>query len=208
MLGHWRQPCAATGLGRPLPRLLAVASVAVALTCGWRGWPAASAFSGAPPQPSRAAPTVVWARPTALRAAGSCHGVARSSEGPAERVGELLLDAARLAPCRFVVIGPTIMEATADLRVGQAQVRVSPRPGGGGPLLTLAAPDKSFEVHVDASAVAEATLGVSETTGKGVLRLLSAEKRLLLTVIPVGEDAQTHFDVLFGRWGASVRFQD
>uniref|UniRef100_A0A7S4V3J1 Uncharacterized protein n=1 Tax=Alexandrium monilatum TaxID=311494 RepID=A0A7S4V3J1_9DINO len=134
--------------------------------------------------------------------------VARSSEGPAERVGELLLDAARLAPCRFVVIGPTIMEATADLRVGQAQVRVSPRPGGGGPLLTLAAPDKSFEVHVDASAVAEATLGVSETTGKGVLRLLSAEKRLLLTVIPVGEDAQTHFDVLFGRWGASVRFQD
>mmetsp|Transcript_61535 Transcript_61535/g.179852 ORF Transcript_61535/g.179852 Transcript_61535/m.179852 type:complete len:204 (-) Transcript_61535:50-661(-) len=154
----------------------------------------------------------VWARaprlpqarrdPRASRAAGD----ASSAEGPAERIGELLLDAARLAPCRFIVIGPTIMEATADLRAGQAQIHISQRPSGGGPLVTLASPDKRFEVHVDASAVVEATLGVSEKTGKGILRLLSAERRPLLTVILVGNDAQTHFEVLFGRWGGSVRF--
>eukprot|EP00408_Alexandrium_pacificum_P068259 CAMPEP_0171160764 /NCGR_PEP_ID=MMETSP0790-20130122/3724_1 /TAXON_ID=2925 /ORGANISM="Alexandrium catenella, Strain OF101" /LENGTH=97 /DNA_ID=CAMNT_0011625305 /DNA_START=35 /DNA_END=325 /DNA_ORIENTATION=+ len=97
------------------------------------------------------------------------------------------------------------MEATADLREGRAQIHVSARPSGGGPLVTLSLPDKSFEVHVDASAVSEATLSISEKTGKGVVRLLSTEKRPLLTVIPTGDDAQAHFDALVGRWGGLVR---
>lgn len=72
--------------------------------------------------------------------------------------------------------------------------------------MTLAAPDRSFEVHVDASEVTEATLGISEKTGRGVMRILGKERRTLLTVLLMGEDANEHFKALLDRWGSSVTF--
>ncbi|CAK0794292.1 unnamed protein product [Prorocentrum cordatum] len=115
----------------------------------------------------------------------------------------LLLEAAQLAPCRYIVIGPTILEASADLRGGRAELKVTPRPAG--PLVTLASPDKSFEVHLQAALASEATLGVSEKTGRGTLRFLGKDKRPMLTVVFMGDDADSHFDVLFGRWGSCVQ---
>ena len=50
--------------------------------------------------------------------------------GGAQHLAEFLFETAQLTPCRYVVNGLAIVETTADLRAGRAEIRVQRSPKG------------------------------------------------------------------------------
>ena len=72
-------------------------------------------------------------------------------------------------------------------------------------LVTLASPDKSFELHLDAGRSAKATLGTSAKTGGPVCRVLDEEGTALATLVFKGDKAEA-FESLKAELGEEVVF--
>jgi hypothetical protein len=72
-----------------------------------------------------------------------------------------------------------ILEATVDMLT--ASIGTSTMPSGS-TLLTVASPDKTFEIHLDVGMARSATLGLSPKTGGPIARI-SDESGVMCTIV-------------------------
>ena len=131
----------------------------------------------------------------------------RTPGGGAKHLAEFLFEVAQLTPCRYVVNGLAILETTADLRAGRADISITTSPKGRTVLL-LKSPDGNFQVKLDADSIVAIELEDSETTAPGLFRLVDAQGRKHLTVLMLGDDVDARFQIMLGRWTSRVRLKE
>ena len=131
----------------------------------------------------------------------------RTPGGGATHLAEFLFETAQLTPCRYIVNGLAILETTADLRAGRADININTSPNGR-TVLQLKARDGSFQVKLDADAIVAIELEDSDTVAPGLFRFVDAQGRRHLTVLMLGDDVDARFQIMLGRWTSRVRLKE
>lgn len=117
------------------------------------------------------------------------------------RLGEFLFEAAQLTPLRFAVNGLAMLENNVDLRAGRAAISVM---GTSRRILQLKSMDGSFQLKMDADAIAEIQL---DSENAGLVRFVDAEGRKHLSLLMLGDDVEARSQILLGRWTSRVRLK-
>ncbi|CAJ1417156.1 unnamed protein product [Effrenium voratum] len=129
----------------------------------------------------------------------------RQVNGGPQHLGEFLFEVAQLTPCRYVVNGLSILETTADLRGGRAQLAIDEAKGR--QVLTLRSLDGAFAVRLDASAISGIELEDFERTGRAEIRLVDSQGRRHLSILMLGEEVEARFQIMQGRWTSRVQLK-
>ena len=130
----------------------------------------------------------------------------RKPGGGAEHLGEFLYEMVQLTPCRYSINGLAIMEATSDMRAGRSIISLGQSPKGK-TILSMRSQDGSFQLKLDADALAVIELEEREQGAAHFIRFLDGQGRRHLSAVMLGDDAEARFQIMLGRWTSRVSLQ-